>query len=158
MPPVIRLATPGDAALVLAMVREHALLEGEPQAVRATEEDYRREGLREGGGFECLIAELDGRPAGIALFFHNFSSWTGRRGIFLDDLFVHEWARGRGLGAALVRRLARLALERGAVRLDLSVMDGNPADRFYERLGLRHTREWRPYRAEGEVLARLACD
>ncbi|MDX6751800.1 GNAT family N-acetyltransferase [Geminicoccaceae bacterium 1502E] len=154
----IRLAAPEDAALVLDMVREHALFEGEPKAVRASLEDYRRASAGPQPAFECLIAEVGGRTAGIALFFHNFSSWTGRRGVFLDDLFVREWARGRGVGEALVRQLARLALERGCLRLELSVMDGNPADGFYKRLGLRHADEWHPYRAEGEALERLAAD
>lgn len=156
MPVAIRLAVAGDAALILEMVREHAAHDGRPEAVRAGVEDFRHEGFGATPAFECLIAEADHRPAGIALFFQTFSSWTGRRGIFLDDLFVRAPARGRGVGAALMRRLATLAIERGCTRLDLNVLEGIAAHGFYRRLGLRHTAEWHPYRVDGTALKRLA--
>jgi GNAT superfamily N-acetyltransferase len=153
----VREATADDAGLILALVRELAAFErAGPDAVRATEDDLRREIAGPRPGFECLIAEVDGRPAGFALFFHNFSTWEGRRGIYLEDLFVREGARGLGVGRRLVADLARLALERGCRRLDLWVLHWNPARRFYEGLGLRHMDEWLPYRADREALARLA--
>jgi GNAT superfamily N-acetyltransferase len=153
----VREATADDAALILELVRELAAFErAAPGAVRATEEDFRREIAGARPGFECLIAEVDGSPAGLALFFHNFSTWEGRRGIYLEDLFVRDRARGLGVGRRLMAALARLALERGCRRLDLWVLHWNPARRFYEELGLRHMDDWLPYRAEGEALARLA--
>jgi GNAT superfamily N-acetyltransferase len=152
----VRLAEPADAALILEMIHALATFEHERDKVVATLEDIRREGFGLHPAFECLIAESDGRPAGFALFFYNYSTWTGRRGIYLEDLFVQDWARGRGIGEALVRRLAGLALERGCARLDLWVLDWNPARGFYERLGITHMRDWLPYRCSGEALERLA--
>jgi GNAT superfamily N-acetyltransferase len=152
----IRLAEPADAALILELVRALAAFERAADKVEATVEDVRREGFGERPAFECLIAESDGEPAGFALFFHNYSSWTGRRGLYLEDIFVHDWARGRGVGEALMRRLAQLALERNCARLDLWVLEWNPARRFYERLGISHMQEWLPYRCSGAALQRLA--
>ena len=153
---IVRAAGPEDAGLILELVRELAAFEREPDAVAATAEDFRRELASDHPAFGCLIAELDGRPAGFALFFHNFSTWTGRRGIYLEDLFVRDSARGRGVGRRLIVELARLAVERGCARLDLWVLHWNPVRRFYEDLGLRWMEEWLPYRAEGERLVALA--
>jgi enamine deaminase RidA (YjgF/YER057c/UK114 family)/GNAT superfamily N-acetyltransferase len=155
-PVAIRLATPADAALMLDLVRALARFEKQADAVKATVEDILREGFGERPAFECLVAELDGRAAGFAVFFHNYSTWTGRKGLYLEDIFVHEWARGRGVGDAMMRALARLALDRGCGRLDLAVLDWNPARAFYERLGFRHMNEWLPYRIDGAGLRRLA--
>ena len=152
----IRLAEPTDAALILEMIQALATFEQERDKVVATLDDIRREGFGTNPAFECLIAESDGQPAGFALFFHNYSTWTGRRGIYLEDLFVHDWARGRGVGEALLRGLAGLALERGCARLDLWVLHWNPARGFYERLGITHMQDWLPYRCRGEALERLA--
>ena len=99
---------------------------------------------------------MDGKAAGFALWFYNFSTWEGRRGIYLEDIFVHDWARGLGLGERLMRRVARIAIDEGCARLDLSVLHWNPARGFYERLGMRHMEEWLPYQITGEALARLA--
>lgn len=153
----IRLAGPQDVAAILAMIHALAEFENERDKVEATEADLRREGFGERPAFECLIAECAGRPAGFALFFHNFSTWTGRKGVYLEDLFVHDWARGRGIGEALLRRLAALALERNCARLDLWVLHWNPARGFYERLGIEHMAEWLPYRCRGAALERLAA-
>lgn len=152
----IRLADAADAALILEMIHALATFEEERDKVVATLDDIRREGFGPNPAFECLIAESDGRSAGFALFFHNYSTWTGRRGIYLEDFYVHAWARGRGVGEALLRRLAGLALERGCARLDLWVLDWNPARGFYERLGITHMQDWLPYRCRGEALHRLA--
>ena len=152
----IRLATAEDAELILSLVRELATFEHELDKVEATAEDFRREGFGPDPVFECLIAELDGSPVGMALYFHNFSTWTGRRGIYLEDLYVQERARGKGVGERLIRALAGLAVERGCARLDLWVLHWNPARRFYERLGIEHMTDWLPYRIRGEALQRLA--
>lgn len=153
---VIREAAAADAATIHELVQALAVFERAPDAVKATPEDFLREGFGETPSFRCLLAEVDGRPAGFALWFYNFSTWEGRRGIYLEDIFVQEWARGLGLGERLMRRLARIALDQGCARLDLWVLHWNPARRFYERLGMRHMEEWLPYRITGEALARLA--
>ncbi|MCK6453353.1 MAG: GNAT family N-acetyltransferase [Alphaproteobacteria bacterium] len=158
-----RLNRPGqtgadDAETLLSLVRGLALYENEPDAVKATAEDLRRHGSGPNPRFETLIVELDGRPAGFALYYHNFSTWTGRPGLFLEDLFVEEWARGHGLGRRLMARCARIAKERGCVRFDLSVLHWNKTREFYHRLGLRHLEEWLPYRAAAEGLERLAAE
>ena len=153
---VIREAVAEDAPAILALVRALALFEQAPEAVRATAEDFRRDGFGDRPAFRCLLAEVAGRPAGFALWFFNFSTWEGRRGIYLEDLFVEPWARGLGLGERLVRRLAAIAVAEGCARLDLWVLHWNPARRFYERLGLRRMTDWLPYRVDGEALRRLA--
>ncbi len=106
---------------------------------------------------EVLIGEIDGQPRGFALFFHNFSTFEGRPGIYLEDLFVDPDARGSGLGKALLARLAQLALERGCARLEWSVLDWNtPAIDFYRSLGATPMDEWTVNRVEGDALAALA--
>ena len=107
---------------------------------------------------EVVIAEAgDGEPAGFALFFHNFSTFLGRPGIYLEDLFVRPPYRGAGIGKALLRHLARLAEERGCGRLEWAVLDWNaPAIEFYLGLGARPAVGWNVYRLEGEALGRLA--
>ena len=103
--------------------------------------------------------ERGGQALGFALFFPNYSTWEGRAGIHLEDLFVRPAARGKGYGLALLRALARLARERGCPRLDWAVLDWNqPAIDFYRRLGAEPLHEWTTYRLRGEALARLACD
>jgi GNAT superfamily N-acetyltransferase len=109
----LRLAGPGDAGLIEALVREHAAEEGALGAVRGSTQDYARAGSA-GRALECLIAEVDGTPAGFALCFANFSSWEGRPGLFLEDLFVRRQFRGLAIGRRLVAELARLAKARAA--------------------------------------------
>lgn len=106
---------------------------------------------------EVLIAEDNGAPVGFALFFHSFSTFEGRPGIYLEDLFVLPEARGAGYGRALLAMLARLAVERGCARLDWQVLDWNePSKAFYRSLGARHGAGWEPFRLEGDALAQLA--
>ena len=106
---------------------------------------------------EVAIGEIDGAPQGFALFFHTFSTFEGRPGIYLEDLFVRAEARGQGLGRALLAHLARLAVERGCARLEWSVLDWNqPAIGFYKRLGARPMDEWTTMRLEREALQDLA--
>ena len=154
----IREADVGDAATIVALIRELASYEDLLDQVRMTEADVVRDGFGARPHFEALIAEVDGTPAGFALFFHNYSTFEGRPGIYVEDVYVRERARGLGLGRKLMARLAAMALERGCRRLDLWVLHWNPARAFYHRLGFRHMGDWLPYRLDGEALARLAAD
>lgn len=152
----IRPAGADDAALVLGFVRELATYEREPDAVEATPESLRDELASEHPPFECLIAELDGEPAGFALYFHNYSTWKGRRGIWLEDLFVSERFRRRGIGRALVAAVARIAVERGCGRFEWAVLNWNHAAMdFYASLGAAARGEWEIWRLSGEALAAL---
>ena len=154
----IRAATAEDVSTLLDLVRELALFENEPEAVVATEADLLRHGFGPEPRFEALIALADGKPAGFALFFPNFSTWEGRPGLYLEDLFVSEWARKHGVGRRLMARLAAIAVERGWARFDLSVLHWNPARQFYHRIGMRHLEEWLPYRVDGAALRALAAE
>jgi GNAT superfamily N-acetyltransferase len=156
-----RPAAPADIPLILALIRELADYERAPEQAVATDELLHRhlfgDGLGRGPTAECLIGELDGRPEGFALFFHNFSTWLGKPGLYLEDLFVRPAARGRGLGKALFQRVAAIALERGCPRLEWSVLDWNtPAIGFYTSMGARPMDEWTVYRLTGPALAQAA--
>jgi GNAT superfamily N-acetyltransferase len=158
----IRKATIEDAPLILAFIKELAAFENEPDAVRNSEAAIRAQGFGADPAFEVLIAEAEGpdglaQPAGMALFYHTYSTWTGRRGLYVDDLFVRAPFRGTGVGRALLQAAARVAIERGCPRLDLQVLDWNSARAFYERLGFRHKDEWLPYRLAGDALVALAA-
>jgi len=153
----IREATEDDAELLLELVRELALYERAPEAVVATAEDFRQHGFGPRPCYEAHLARWDGEPAGFSLHFYQFSTWTGRPSLYLEDLFVRPALRGRGVGKALLVHLARLARRRGCARYQWQVLDWNrPAIEFYEALGARTTREWIPFRVEGEALERLA--
>lgn len=155
--PLVRSATPADAAAIVQLIRELAAYENEPaSSVRITEADVRRDGFGPHPRFEALLAGKDGRADGLALFFHNYSTWEGRAGIYLEDLFVRESARGQGLGRALMQRLAEIAIERGCRRLDFWVLHWNPTRDFYHRLGIRHMDQWLPYRLDQPGIVRLA--
>jgi len=154
----IRPATPADVPLILALIRELAAYEREPHAVLATEADLLRDGFGARPYFECLIAEEDGQPAGFALYFFNYSTWRGRPGIHLEDLFVRPPFRGRGIGKALLTRVAAVAVERQCGRLQWDVLDWNqPAIDFYHRLGAKFLDEWRIMRVSDEALTNLAA-
>lgn len=160
----LRPATPADIPLILDLVRELAEYEREPHAAVATAQQMHRalfaDPRKEGPGAgiaECIMGELDGVAQGFALFFHNFSTWTGRPGIYLEDLFVRPNARGVGLGKALLKHLARLAVDRNCGRFQWSVLDWNtPAIDFYKSLGAEPMDEWTVYRVHEEALKRLA--
>ncbi len=154
----IRPAVEADCATILRFVRELAAFEREPDAVKACEEDFRRDGWGERPVFEALIAELDGAPVGFALCFRNYSTWEGRAGLFVEDLYVTPEARRFGAGRKLLAAVARRAVEQGCRRVDLNVLDWNPARGFYDRLGFRHLEDWRPYRLTGEALGALAAE
>lgn len=153
----IRPATPADVATVLRFVRELAAFEREPDAVVATEAMLATALFGDRPAAEAAIADVAGEPVGFALFFHNFSTWTGRRGLYLEDLYVTPAARGQGAGRALLRHLARLAIDRGCARLDWSVLDWNTdAIAFYRALGAVAMDEWTGQRVSGDALRRLA--
>jgi len=155
----VRFARPEDAETIIEFVRGLAVFEREsPERVHLTPEAIRRDGFGERPVFESLIAEQDGRPVGFALFFPNYSTWEGSPGLYCEDLFVTEEARGSGAGQALLASMARIAHERGWPRLELSVLDWNPARAFYERHGMAHQQEWLPYRMEADAIARLAAE
>jgi len=145
----IRFATPADAETIHRFVCELAAYEREPDAVEATPASLRAQLGSERPPFECLICEDAGAAVGFALFFHNYSTWRGRRGLYLEDLYVTPAARGRGYGRSLLSRLMELARERGCARMEWSVLDWNaPAIGFYETLGARPLDGWSTWRLE----------
>jgi GNAT superfamily N-acetyltransferase len=154
----LRFATAEDAGLLLQLIRELAAYERAPEAVVATEDDLRRHGFGSDRRFEALLAFVDGELAGFALFFPDFSTWRGLPGLFLEDLYVREWARGRGVGRRLIARLAAIAIERDWPALRLNVLEWNPARKFYQRLGIEARSAWVPYGATGTALRRLAAE
>ena len=155
---MIRKAVVEDISLILEFIRALAVFEREPDAVTATEADLLRDGFGDSPYFHCLIAEHDGRPAGFAFYFFNYSTWTGRPGLYLEDLFVHTEFRGLGIGKALLARVAAIAVEKNCPRLQWEVLDWNtPAVDFYSGLGASFLDEWRNVRMTGEALAKLAA-
>jgi len=153
----IRPAIQDDVPLILALIRELAEYEKLTHEVSATEDDLRKWLFGKHPAAEVLIGESDGQPAAFALFFHNFSTFLGKPGIYLEDLYVRPEFRGQGLGKAMLARLARLAKERGCGRLEWWVLDWNePAIRFYESLGAVPMDEWTVYRVTGAALEELA--
>lgn len=155
----VSFATPADAPTILSLVRELAEFERLLDQVRATEEQIRAALFGARPYAEVLIARVDGEVAGFALFFHNFSTFLAKPGIYLEDLYVRPKFRGGGCGAALLRRLATTAVERGCGRLEWSVLNWNQrAIDFYKNLGAEPLDEWTMYRVTGEALARLARD
>lgn len=158
----LRPATPDDVPLVLALIRALADYERLADACVATETALRASLFGARPDAEVVIAEWvtdDGAatPAGLALFFHNYSTFLARRGLYLEDLFVRPEFRGRGVGRALLVHLARLAVERGCGRFEWSVLDWNaPAIGFYEEMGAAMMGDWRTMRVTGDALARLA--
>ena len=154
---VIRAATVADAAQILAFIRALAVYERAPDAVVATEEGLVRDGFGPNPFYQCLIAEHDGRPAGFALYFFNYSTWMGRPGIYLEDLFVLPELRGKGIGKALLKQVAAVAAQKGCRRLQWEVLDWNtPAIDFYRAMGAEFLDEWRNVRLDGEAIKRLA--
>jgi GNAT superfamily N-acetyltransferase len=153
----IRFATADDTGLLLQLIGELAAYERAPDAVVATEDDLLRHGFGAERRFEALLAFVDGESAGFALFYPDFSTWLGRPGLYLEDLYVKEWARRRGVGRRLMARLAALAIERDWPALHFNVLDWNPARGFYHRLGIAARQDWQPYGATGDALRRLAA-
>ncbi len=152
----IRPAAPADAPLILTFIRQLAEYERDPNAVVMTEDQLLRDGFGRDRYFECLIAESNGQPAGFALFFPIYSTWKGRS-IHLEDLFVLPEFRKQGIGKALLRRVASIAVERGCARLQWDVLEWNKlALDFYRALGAVTLDEWRIMRVTGAALNALA--
>ena len=157
----LRPATPADVPQILAFIRDLAAYEREPDAVHATEADLLRDGFGPEKRFDCLMAELKQGchliPAGFALYFHNYSTWRGHAGIHIEDLYVKPEHRGKGIGKALLTRVAAIAVEEGCTRLQWDVLEWNtPAIGFYEQMGAKMLMEWRTMRVTNEALPTLA--
>jgi GNAT superfamily N-acetyltransferase len=154
----VRPATAADVPLILDFIRGLAEYERAPEEAVATEADLLRDGFGPVPRFRVVIAEWQGKPAGFAFFFFNYSTWKGRPGLFLEDLFVRPEFRGKGIGKALLVHLAKIAVEENCGRFDWNVLDWNtPAIEFYESLGAKLLKEWRVMRVDGEVLKQLAA-
>jgi GNAT superfamily N-acetyltransferase len=153
----IRAATADDVPLIRQFIAELADYERLAHAAVATDVDLRAQLFGTHPAAEVLVGEVDGQPAGFALFFHNFSTFLGKRGLYLEDLFVRPAYRGVGLGRHLMAALARIAVQRDCGRFEWSVLDWNaPAIGFYRRLGAVGLDEWTVQRLEGEALHALA--
>ena len=151
-----RFAGPEDTGLILSFIRELADYEKMLDQVVATE-DLLREQLFDKRGAEVLFALADGQEVGFALFFHNFSTFLGRRGLYLEDLFVKLAFRGQGYGKALLKKLAQIAAQRGCGRLEWACLDWNqPSIDFYLSTGAQPMNDWKVYRLTGDSLNRMA--
>jgi GNAT superfamily N-acetyltransferase len=167
---IVRDASPADVPTILHFIRELAAFEREPDAVTASEADLLRDGwsLAANGmtpldpaapqRFRALMAEVDGQPAGFALYFTTYSTWRGHHGLWLEDLYVTAGMRSRGVGKALLARVARIAQDEGCPRLEWSVLDWNEAAiAVYRRVGAVPMDEWTTMRLTAEPLAALAA-
>lgn len=153
----IRNATPADIPVMLDLIRGLAEYEREPNAVVATEEDLRRDGFGSQPKYRCTIAEWDGRPAGFAFFFYNYSTWRGQPGVYLEDLFVLPEMRGKGIGKALLQHLAQIAVQEHCYGIRWMVLEWNePALKFYDSLGATILGEWETMLLTGDALLELA--
>lgn len=154
----IRLATPADLPLIADLIRGLAEYEKLAHEVRFDEAVLGAKLFGPRPYAEVIIGEVDGAAQGFALFFHNFSTFEGKPGVYLEDLFVRPEARGSGLGKALLSRLAAIAVERDCARLEWSVLDWNePAIGFYKKLGARLMDEWTVMRVDGAALVQLSA-
>ena len=159
MPPtfVIQPATISDVPVILQLIRELAEYERAPHEAVATEPGLREVLFGEKPSAAVLLALEDGEPVGFAVYFFNFSTWLGRPGLYLEDLFVRPELRGKGYGRALLTRLAQIAHERGCGRMEWAVLDWNePAIQFYKKLGAEPRDEWTVFRLTQDGIAALA--
>ncbi|HEX4935205.1 MAG TPA: GNAT family N-acetyltransferase [Gemmatimonadaceae bacterium] len=153
----IQWAREDDVPLLLRFIRDLATYEKLEHEVTATEEGLRRTLFGEKRYAEALIARLDGEPVGFALFFHNYSTFVGKPGLYLEDLFVEPDHRGKGVGKALLQRLAAIAIERDCGRMEWAVLDWNaPSIAFYRSLGAVPMDDWTVFRLAGPALRELA--
>lgn len=154
----IRNASVGDVGLILHFVRELAIYEKAEHEVLADEDAIRSSIFGEGSRVDALICEQQGEPVGFAVYFYNYSTWLGKMGLFLEDLYVSPEYRGNGAGIALLQHLARIAVERDCGRFEWNVLDWNePSIKFYESLGAEPLNEWVGYRLTGQALQNLAA-
>ena len=155
---MIRTAAPDDVPVLLELVRELAVYEKEPDAVEATEDLLAAALFGPSPVASCHVAEVDGAVVGFALWYVSFSTWQGRPGLWLEDLFVRPAARGHGLGKALLQALAQVCIERGYGRFEWWVLDWNvDAQGFYRSLGARAEDDWTVWRVDGDALHALAA-
>jgi len=153
----IRTTTEADVPIILQLIRDLATYERAPDAVVATEAGLREVLFGAKRAAEVLLALENAEPVGFAVFFHNFSTWLGRPGLYLEDLFVRPEKRGKGYGRALLQRLAQIAKDRGCGRMEWAVLDWNdPAIQFYRKLGAQPMDEWTVFRLTDEGIAKLA--
>jgi len=153
----IRPASPADVPLIRSLIKELAEYEKDPEAAKATDQQLHEAHFGPRPIAESLIGEVDGVAQGFALYFHNFSTWTGKKGIHLEDLFVRPTSRGVGLGKALFLEVARVAHERGCARLEWAVLDWNtPAIDFYKSMNANAMDEWTTFRLNDAGLSALA--
>jgi GNAT superfamily N-acetyltransferase len=155
----IRAAAAADVSLILQLIRALAAFERDPDAVVATEADLLRDGFGPSPRFRVLLAEDGGEAVGFAFYFFGYSTWLGRPVLYLEDLFVPPEHRNEGIGLALMRQLARIAVDEGCPRFAWEVLDWNErAIRFYDSLGAEVLRSWLNVRLDGAALTRLAAD
>ncbi|UFQ97959.1 GNAT family N-acetyltransferase [Pseudomonas wenzhouensis] len=159
MPLTIRPATSDDAELILRFITELAIYEKAEHEVKTDAAGIRDSLFADGSTAHGLICEHDGQPIGYAVYFFNYSTWLGKHGLYLEDLYISPEARGLGAGKALLRHLAQVAVARGCGRFEWSVLDWNtPAIDFYESFGARPQSEWTTYRLTGQALLDFAAD
>lgn len=155
----IRPATPADATIILRFIRELADYEKAIHEVEATEETVRESLFGPQSVSHAVICEVDGQPAGFAIWFYSYSTWLAKNGLYLEDLYITPEKRGAGAGRALLKHLARVAVEKGCGRFEWSVLDWNePAIRVYDAIGGEPQNEWIRYRLWGEKLKAFAED
>ena len=153
----IRAASKADIPLILKFIRGLAEYERAPEKAVATEADLLRDGFSANPKFRVVIAEYESEPAGFAFFFFNYSTWNGRPGLYLEDLFVYPQFRGKGIGKALLTHLAKIAVDENCARFDWHVLRWNTsAIEFYKSLGAAVMQQWLTMRVEGEALTKLA--
>ena len=152
----IRQAILEDAAVVHRLIQDLAAVQGQAASMISSIDDIRRDGFGPAALFHAVLAEEDGQPRGLALYFFIYSTWQGRPALYVEDLIVIDSARGGGIGRALMQELARIAEKRNCSKLELSVSIKNTARVFYERLGLSRKGDWVPYTISGAALAALA--
>ena len=153
----IRRATAKDIPTVLSFIRQLAEYEREPQAVLATEKDLKRDGFSRDPKFHAVIAKWNDKPVGMAFYFYNYSTWKGRPGIYLEDIIIRPEFRGRGIGKALMRYLARIAVAKKCYGIRWEVLDWNTtAIDFYKKLGAKFSDHWQTMQIQGKDLHQLA--
>ncbi len=153
----IRRATKNDSTIILQFIKELAAYEKAPNAVKASIEDIEKSIFGDNSTVSALICSSDEKPIGFAVYFFNYSTWLGKNGLYLEDLYITPQYRGKGAGENLLRHLAKIAFEKDCGRFEWSVLDWNmPAIEFYKSLGARPQNEWIPYRLDGDALTGFA--
>ncbi|PID44356.1 MAG: GNAT family N-acetyltransferase [Proteobacteria bacterium] len=154
---IIRKATQSDSGLLLTFIKELASYEKAEHEVTATESSLEASLFGDDSTTHAVICEKAGSPVGFAIYFFNYSTWLGKHGLYLEDLYITKVERGRGVGKVLLKHLAKIAVERGCGRFEWSVLDWNePAINFYESLGAKPKSEWIGYQLTGQELVALA--